>query len=257
MFINCVKTWTKKTDLLLHTDIRWVRRGRYLNRLLGLRDDLHKFFQETNKPDFANCIEDEHWLQRLSYLADIFHHTDKLILSLQGPSENILTSNDKISASRRNVNLWKNRVAKGNLQMFPLLLIYQKTSSLIEINLWELFIRIENYFMSLSTHVYDLVRHDASVVHTSGSGQLQANQHMVGPWLCPGKPTRRAVTTMGSNDLVVGEDHMLGPSCQRYNLKTGRCGSIAFGSSPRRGKTLISSPRCLAEVSTCGKDFRR
>ena len=73
----------------------------------------------------------------------------------------------------------------------------------------------------------------------------------------PGKPTRRAVTTMGSNDLVVGEVHMLGPSCQRYNWHTGRCGSIAFGSSPRRGKTLISNPRCLAEVSTSGKDFRR
>ena len=56
---------------------------------------------------------------------------------------------------------------------------------------------------------------------------------------------------------VVGEDHMLGSSCQWYNWQTGRCGSIAFGSSPRRGKTLISKPRCLAEVSTSGKEFRR
>ena len=97
----------------------------------------------------------------------------------------------------------------------------------------------------------------ASVVHASGSGQLQANPHVAGPWLSPGKPTRRVVTTMGSNDLVVGEVHMLGPSCQRHNWHTGRCGSIAFGSSPRRGKTLISNPRCLAEVSTRGKDFRK
>ena len=50
---------------------------------------------------------------------------------------------------------------------------------------------------------------------------------------------------MGSYDLVVGEDHMLGPSCQRYNWQTGRCGSMAFGSSPRRGKTLISVPAVL------------
>ena len=41
-------------------------------------------------------------------------------------------------------------------------------------------------------------------------------------WLTYGKPTQRAVTTMGSNDLVVGEVHMLGPSCQRYNWLTGR-----------------------------------
>ena len=98
---------------------------------------------------------------------------------------------------------------------------------------------------------------DACIVHASGSGQLQANPHVAGPWLSPGKPTRRAVTTMGSNNLAVCEDHMLEPSYQRYNWQTGRCGSIAFGSSPRRGKTLISNPRCLAEVSTCGKDFRR
>ena len=98
---------------------------------------------------------------------------------------------------------------------------------------------------------------DASVVHASCSGKLQANPHVAGPWLSLGKPTRRAATTMGSNDLVVGEDHILGPSCQRHNRQTGRCGSMAFGSSPRRGKTLISNPRCLAEVSTCGKDFRR
>ena len=73
----------------------------------------------------------------------------------------------------------------------------------------------------------------------------------------PGNPTQRVITMVGSNDLVVGEDHMFGPSCQRYDWQTGRCGSIAFGSSPRRETTLISNPRCLAEVSTCGKDFRR
>ena len=61
----------------------------------------------------------------------------------------------------------------------------------------------------------------------------------------PGKPTRRAVTTMGSNNLVVSEVHMVGPSYQRYNWQTGRCGSIASGSSPRRGKTLISNPAVL------------
>ena len=79
----------------------------------------------------------------------------------------------------------------------------------------------------------------------SGSGQLLANPHVAGPWLSPGKPTQMVVATMGSNDLVVGEGHMLGPSCQRYNWQTGRCGSMAFGSSPRSGKTLISNPAVL------------
>ena len=48
---------------------------------------------------------------------------------------------------------------------------------------------------------------DASVVHASGSGQLQANPHVTVPWLSPWKTTQSAVTTMGSDDLAVGEDH--------------------------------------------------
>ena len=63
---------------------------------------------------------------------------------------------------------------------------------------------------------------DASVFHASGSGQLQANPTVAGPRLSPEKPVRRAVTTMGSDDLVVGDDHMVGPSCQCYNWLTGR-----------------------------------
>ena len=62
------------------------------------------------------------------------------------------------------------------------------------------------------------------------------NPPLEGPRLSPGKSTRKTVTTMASNDLVVGEDHMLGLSCQRYNWQTGRRGSIALGTSPRREK---------------------
>ena len=45
---------------------------------------------------------------------------------------------------------------------------------------------------------------------------LQVNTHVAVLCLSPGMPSRRAVTSMGSNDLVEGEDHMLGPSFQRY-----------------------------------------
>ena len=72
----------------------------------------------------------------------------------------------------------------------------------------------------------------------------------------PGKPTRRSVTTMGSNNLVVGEDHMFGPSCQLYYWQTGMCGSIAFGSSPMRGKTDFKHPQKYPHVEkTSGENL--
>ena len=64
--------------------------------------------------------------------------------------------------------------------------------------------------------------HDASFVHASGIGQLQTNPSVVGPSLSPGMSTRRAVTTMGRNDFVIGEDHLLGSSCRQYNWHMNR-----------------------------------
>ena len=43
----------------------------------------------------------------------------------------------------------------------------------------------------------------------------------------------------GSNDMVVGKDHLLGPGCQWYDWQLGWCGSMAFGSSSGREKVLI------------------
>ena len=62
---------------------------------------------------------------------------------------------------------------------------------------------------------------DACVFNASGTGQLLANPPVAGPRLSPEKSTRMAVTMIGSNDLVVGEDHLLGSSCQPYNWQTG------------------------------------
>ena len=61
----------------------------------------------------------------------------------------------------------------------------------------------------LKSKIFELCNHDASAVHACATGQLQANPPLR---LFPGKSTHRAVTTVCSNDLVVGKDHMLGLS---------------------------------------------
>ena len=39
-----------------------------------------------------------------------------------------------------------------------------------------------------------------------------------------GSPPGRAVTTMEFNGLAVGEDHLLGPSCQQHAITGKRAG---------------------------------
>jgi hypothetical protein len=65
-----------------------------------------------------------------------------------------LTSSDKILGFKRQLNLWKNHVVKGNLEKFPLLLGfeseegYRQVLSLIENHLEELQNKTEHYVPS-------------------------------------------------------------------------------------------------------------
>jgi hypothetical protein len=85
----CVNLDKHHINLLLHVDIRWLNRGRVLNRLFELKGQLQDYFQENSSPDIASCFEDEEWLEKLANLADIFHHMNKLNKSLQVPGENV------------------------------------------------------------------------------------------------------------------------------------------------------------------------
>jgi hypothetical protein len=38
-----------------------------------VKGELQDYFQENSMPDFAKFFEDEEWLEKSAYLADIFH----------------------------------------------------------------------------------------------------------------------------------------------------------------------------------------
>ena len=98
---------------------------------------------------------------------------------------------------------------------------------------------------------------DASDVYASGTGKLQANSPVICPKLTSGNPTRRMIATIGSNDLVIDEDHLLGQSCQRCNWQVGSRGSIVFGNSLSGGKNSDFKSPMSCESIPSKKDFRR
>jgi hypothetical protein len=55
-----------------------------------VKGELQDYFQES-KPDFAKCFENEEWLEKLAYLADIFQHMNQLNNSLPGPGEKMFS----------------------------------------------------------------------------------------------------------------------------------------------------------------------
>ena len=64
-------------------------------------------------------LEDDRWIAKLAYLADIFEHLNKLNIKMQGKNENILTCSDKLKGFKEKIVLWKNEFIQGSLEMFP------------------------------------------------------------------------------------------------------------------------------------------
>uniref|UniRef100_A0A8C4T6Z4 DUF4371 domain-containing protein n=1 Tax=Erpetoichthys calabaricus TaxID=27687 RepID=A0A8C4T6Z4_ERPCA len=89
-----------------------------LMRIFDL-DEVYVFLKDSSS--LAEKFEDVSWVCCLGYLADMFKKLNELNVSLQGYGHNIFTMEEKVSAFHKKLYFWMNRVANGNLEMFPIL----------------------------------------------------------------------------------------------------------------------------------------
>ena len=68
----CAEMDSEVTKLLYHCDVRWLSRGKVLERVLLLREELAVFFTELGDSS-AVKLNNLNWLGELSYLSSIFH----------------------------------------------------------------------------------------------------------------------------------------------------------------------------------------
>ena len=100
----CEDYGSKHKTLLLHTEVRWLSRGKTLTRLLVLRAELQMFLSDTSF-NLKDRLYDKTWLFRLSFMADIFQKRNELNLSLQGKQQTtVFQACNKITAFKRKLD---------------------------------------------------------------------------------------------------------------------------------------------------------
>jgi hypothetical protein len=113
----CNEMGSDHEHLLLHSEIRWLSRGKVLTRLFELRDEV-RLFLVTSKFELTYYLNDFTWLCSLAYFADIFNILNTLNPSLQGTSVTVSSVQDKIEATIKKLNLWCNSIEKEKYDSF-------------------------------------------------------------------------------------------------------------------------------------------
>ncbi|PNF19089.1 hypothetical protein B7P43_G10815 [Cryptotermes secundus] len=108
-------------DLLLHTEVRWLSRGKCLVRFFELRHEIATFLREevTNSAELQNDLEDVEFLRNLAFLTDITQHLNVLNLQLQGKKQTICQMVGFVDSFRKKLHLFKSALDKNNLLHFP------------------------------------------------------------------------------------------------------------------------------------------
>lgn len=132
-------------DVLLHTSVRWLSRGRVLERFFSLRHEIILFLQQNKKvyPE----LQDDQWWCLLAFLCDITGKLNSLNRNLQGQNNIISQMASKIFAFEEKLNILHEEIRSKQLQNFPTMVI--ATKDLIDIS-EENCSTILNYLTALS-----------------------------------------------------------------------------------------------------------
>ncbi|XP_050066389.1 zinc finger BED domain-containing protein 5-like [Aphis gossypii] len=122
----------KHECLLLHTEVRWLSRGKVLMRVFELKEELLEFYSTEGNITLCELLKNEKWCAMLAYLADIFNYINGVNTNMQGREENILTSTDKLLAFQKKIVMWKRKVTENNFEIYNL--TFQEEEELISIS---------------------------------------------------------------------------------------------------------------------------
>ena len=107
-------------DVPYYCEIRWLSRGKVLERIFKLKDEIQQFMEGKGNPIAE--FNDAEWISDLAFLADITSHLNELNSRLQRKGQLINCMFDHVKAFQVKLSLWENQINNKNFTHFPILL---------------------------------------------------------------------------------------------------------------------------------------
>lgn len=105
-------------DLLLHNNIRWLSKGKVLERFWAIRNELQVFLSEQKSAKaklFMDFLQNPEKMAAVAFLTDITSHLNNLNLKLQGKNNTVCELMSAVWAFQRKLEVFKSDLQVGCL----------------------------------------------------------------------------------------------------------------------------------------------
>lgn len=105
------------TELLFHTDVRWLSRGKFLQRFRDLLPEIKQFLQEKKHAEYEQ-LNDDRWLLDLAFLTDLSNMLNELNVELQGKEKLVINMISTVNAFKGKLKLLSSKIQRNDLGNF-------------------------------------------------------------------------------------------------------------------------------------------
>jgi len=110
-------TEDKEHDLILHTKVRWLSKGKVLTRFVSLIEEIKALINDKKKS--YDKLVNSRWLIDLGFLTDIMEKLNSLNLELQGKDKNIAEMISSVKSFKAYLDLLISHLEFNSLLHFP------------------------------------------------------------------------------------------------------------------------------------------
>ncbi|KAM3860423.1 SCAN domain-containing protein 3-like [Diretmus argenteus] len=104
-------------DLLLHANVRWLSRGKVLQRFVDLLPEIRQFLSTRKDGDYPELSNDE-WLLDLGFIIDLTAKLNALNCDMQGRERDLSHMLSSVNSFKAKIGLWKSQLQSRRLAHF-------------------------------------------------------------------------------------------------------------------------------------------